>query len=96
MCVKPRSVEARRDLDPPNKASPLEKHFAPPVLPPEERAPKPASKMLAKLAMAALPALALGAPHASQWTRTKCGSVSLCAPPLRGWALSLFGLPALF
>ena len=52
--------------------------------------------MLAKLAMAALPALALGAPHASQWTRTKCGSVSLCAPPLRGWALSLFGLPALF
>ena len=72
------------------------KHFAPPVLPPEERAPKPASKMLAKLAMAALPALALGAPHASQWTRTKCGSVSLCAPPLRGWALSLFGLPALF
>ena len=33
--------------------------------------------MLAKLAMVALPALALGAPHASQWTRTKCGSVSL-------------------
>ena len=53
--------------------------------------------MLAKLAMAALPALALGAPHASQWTRTKCGSVSLPrAPPLRGWALSLFGPPALF